>query len=73
MIIMKQHIMVIVNKYILTYTKRAVRYYLIAVLSKKIYFNNKGVITMKVFISQPMRNIPNEEIMRIREEGRRVM
>lgn len=26
---------------------------------------------MKVFISQPMRNIPNEEILRIREEGKK--
>ena len=26
---------------------------------------------MKVFISQPMRNIPNDEVLRIREEGKK--
>ena len=61
---MKQHIMAIVNKYILTYTRRAVRYYLIAAQLKKVYFK------MKVFISQPMRGLSDEEITRLREEGK---
>lgn len=26
---------------------------------------------MKVFISQPMRNIPDDEVLRIREEGKK--
>lgn len=56
--------MAIVNKYILTYTRRAVRYYLIAAQLKKVYFK------MKVFISQPMRGLSDEEITRLREEGK---
>lgn len=70
MIYMKQHIMVIANKYILTYIKKVVRYYSIAVLLKKVYFNKKRDRYMKVFISQPMRGLSDEEITRLREEGK---
>ena len=56
--------MAIVNKYILTYIKKVVRYYSIAVRLKKVYFK------MKVFISQPMRGLSDEEITRLREEGK---